>query len=435
MVCFFFILSHWDLLRLDVGHLLDDCVVNSLGDFIRDSDFFLIRNLVIDGVWYLICNNVWNRVSDNIWLKSAGDVRNLDFNFIWHLSLNGIRDLCDDFIWLKSLNFVGLVYVFSLGDLVWHLFGLNVWDLLSNLIFFSNVVSHIVDMIIIGRIWSIITTSDLSMVSLRLIVWFRLHAVTRVIGVLTNMSNINWNIPCSGFVLGLVEDLLLFSVRGLVRDDGDLSVFGLSDWSVGSLINGVVPGVGLSSVLSLVLDSVLGVEDGVVPDLVFLPVEHLVLVAVPGLRLISVVGHGVGPLEDLDFSPVSVFFLLPVEDFIVRLVGGVGHVLVVRLLVVAVDGSWLEGVPVVVVWSIVDFIGLGVPHLFFGLVSNFDLVVLGGERNLSCPDFLLMLGLDGVFDFVIDDFDVTELGCFTEFCVLVDVFVVNIFIPLYCGSS
>ena len=48
-----FILSHWDLLRGDVWDLLNDGVVHSLCGFIGYGDFFFIRDLVLNCVWYL----------------------------------------------------------------------------------------------------------------------------------------------------------------------------------------------------------------------------------------------------------------------------------------------------------------------------------------------------------------------------------------------
>ena len=238
------------------------------------------------------------------------------------------------------------------------------------------------------------------------------------------MCNINWNISGSCFVLSSVENLLLVSVSGLVGDDGDISVLGRSDCSVGGLVDGVEPGVLLGSVLSLMLNSVLGVEDGVVPGLFLFPVEHLVVVAVPGLGLISVVGDGVRSLKDLDFGSVAVLLLLSVEDFVVRLVGGEWHILVVGLRVVAVDSSWLERVPMVGVWSIVDLVIDSVSDLFFGSVFHLNLRELGGDWNLSGPDFDLLLGLNRVLDFVVDNFDVTELGLLTVLGVGVFVLVV-----------
>jgi len=80
------VLSDGNLLRDDVWHLLDDGVVNSLCNFIGDLEFFLIRDLVVDGVWNLLGDNIWDLVDDGVWNLSAGDIGDLNLNFVWNLS-------------------------------------------------------------------------------------------------------------------------------------------------------------------------------------------------------------------------------------------------------------------------------------------------------------------------------------------------------------
>ena len=113
------VLSHCNLLRGDVWHLLDDGVVNSLGDFIGYLEFFLIRDLVIDGVWNLLGGHKWYLVLDSVWHFSAGGVGDLEFDLIWNLSFNSVWDLSFNFIWLKSLNFVLFGDIGGDSNLVW----------------------------------------------------------------------------------------------------------------------------------------------------------------------------------------------------------------------------------------------------------------------------------------------------------------------------
>ena len=80
---------------------------------------------------------------------SAGCVGNLEFDLERYLSFNSVRNLRDDFIWLKIFDLIWLRYIISLGNLVWYLAGLNVWDLLCDLVFLSHVFSHVVDMSVI----------------------------------------------------------------------------------------------------------------------------------------------------------------------------------------------------------------------------------------------------------------------------------------------
>ena len=422
------VLSHGDLLGDDVWHLLDDGVVNSLGNFIWDGEFFLIWDLVVDGVWNLLGDNIWDFLLNGVWDLSAGDIWDLELNFEWNLSLNSVWDFSGDFIWLKGLNFVLFGNVVGSGDLVWDGGDVNDWNLLGDLVLLSHVFSDIVVVLIGGGVrgWVFSPLGPFASKSLRSSsAWFGFFTITRVVGVVSKDGSLDWDISGSGLVLGNIGDLLLISVGGLVVDDWNISGLDGGDWSVLSLVNSVVSGLFFSSVLSLVLNSVVGVEDGVVPGLLVSSVEDGVLVGVPGLWLVSVLGLRVGSLEDLDLGSVPVLFLLSVENFVVGLVGGEWNIVVVGLGVVSIDGSWLPGESSVVVGSILDFIGGGVPDLLFWSVLDLDLGELSGDWDLSGSDLGLGLGGDGVLDLVIDDFDVTESGLFAIFDVSVFPFLLS----------
>ena len=102
------VFSHGNLFGSDEWHLLDHSVVNSLGDFVGHFEFFLIWDLVVDGVWYFLGDNIWDLVGDSVRYLSAGGVWDLELDLEWHLSLDGVWDFTGDFIWLKSLNLIGL---------------------------------------------------------------------------------------------------------------------------------------------------------------------------------------------------------------------------------------------------------------------------------------------------------------------------------------
>ena len=130
--------------------------------------------------------------------------------------------------------------------------------------------------------------------------------------VFTDDLSLDWDISSAGLVLSSVGNSLLISESSLIGDNWDLTSLSGSDWDVFNVINSVVSGLRLSSVLSDMLDSDILVEDGVVSGLTFLSVENLVLVGVSGLWLISVGGDGVRSLKDFKLSSVSMFFLLSV---------------------------------------------------------------------------------------------------------------------------
>ena len=242
---------------------------------------------------------------------------------------------------------------------------------------------------------------------------------------LSDEDLVDWDISGSGLVFSHVGDVLFISVGSLVVDDGDISGLNGGHWSVLGLINSVVSRLFFSSILGLVLNSDVVVEDGVVSDFLIFSVENSVLVGVSGLWLVSVLGLGVGSLEDLDLGSVPVLFLLSVEDFVVSLVGGEWNIIPVSLGVVAVDESWLPSEPGVVVWSVLDLISGSVSDFLFWSVLDLDLGEFGGDWNLACSDFSLSLGLDGVLDLVVGDFDVSELGLFTVFGVRVFILVIS----------
>merc|ERR1719362_2277831 len=99
LVSFLLVLGDSDLAGDDVWNLLDDGVVDSLGGFVWDGDFLLIRDLVVDGVWDLLRDDVWDLVGDSVWHLSGGGVGDLNLNFVWDLSLNGVWDLSGDLNW------------------------------------------------------------------------------------------------------------------------------------------------------------------------------------------------------------------------------------------------------------------------------------------------------------------------------------------------
>ena len=141
------VLGHWNLLRGDVWHLLDDGVVNSLGNFVWDFEDFFIRDLVVDGVWDLLSDNIWDLVGDSVWNFPAGGVGDLNFDFIWHLSGDGVWNLLGNFIWLKGLDLVLLSHVVGSCNLVWGGDRLDNWYLLGNLVLLGHVFG---DSVVVG---------------------------------------------------------------------------------------------------------------------------------------------------------------------------------------------------------------------------------------------------------------------------------------------
>jgi len=422
VVCLFFILSHWYLLACDEWHLLDDSVVNSLGDIVGHFKFFLIGDLIVDSVWDLLCGDEWNLVSNGVGYLSAGDVGNFEFDLEWHLSINSIRHLTFDCKWLKRLNIVCFLGVCSNGDLVWDFSDVNLWDLLGDFVRLTHIVGDWVSVVVIGgvvglvTILGVITASAVSVsvsMSMSSWCWVGFFSITRVIGVEASLISLHWDVSGPGFVLGDVGNVFLISVGCFVGDEWNVSVLLSDDCSVLGVSLSVVSGFALSSILGLVLNSVLRVEDGVVASLLFFPVANIVLIGIPCLGFISVLSFRVGSGEGLKLSSVPVFFLLSVLNGVVSLISGEWHISVVGLLIGAVFGSWLEGVSAVLVWSVLDLVVGGVPHLLVSSVLGLRLAELGGDRDLSGPDFLLVLVINGVLDLIVMDFDVTEPGLLT----------------------
>ena len=239
--------------------------------------------------------------------------------------------------------------------------------------------------------------------------------VTRVIGVMSNFLSLDWNISGPGLVLSSVLDLLLVSVGGLVGDDGNISVLGSGHGLVLGLLDGVVSGLSLSLVLSLELDANVGVEDSLVSSLGLSSVEDFVLVGVSSLWDIIIDGLGVGSLSDGDLVSVSVFLFLSVLNVAASLVVGDWNILVMGLLVVSVLESGDKLVPDKVLLMLKDLVVGGESLFFVCLVFCLCLLVLIRNWDLSAPYFGLDLGVDGIFDFIVFDFDVSE---FVGFAVL-----------------
>ena len=148
------VLSDSNLAGDDVWNSLDDGVVDSLGGFVWDGDFLLNWYLVVDSVWNLGGDDVWDAVGNSVWDLSGGLVWDLNLNLVWNLSLNSVLDFSCNLNWLKSGDFVLLSDVLGLSKLVWNLLSGHNWDLLGDLVFFSDVFSDSENGSIIRRISS-----------------------------------------------------------------------------------------------------------------------------------------------------------------------------------------------------------------------------------------------------------------------------------------
>ena len=355
--------------------------------------------------------------------------------------------------------------VISLGNLVWNLLDGHDWNLFGNLVLFSHVFSDSVGVGVIRGVSSsefsvvtdlspsVVKTTSKSLESLEStkleavseekevstsssgssgvssglssggigsiscsltiskllgredLFWLRFDTITRVIGVETGDFSLNWDVSGSGLVLNFISDGLLISEGSFVGNDWNFTGLGSGDGLVLDFIDGVDTGLLLNSVLSLVLNSHVLIEDGVVSGLSLLSVENGVLVGVTSLWLLSVLSDGVRSLEDLDLVSVSVLFFLSVEDLVVSFIRGEWNISVLGLDVVSVGYSWLKGVAEVVVVSVLDFIGFGVSEFLLRLILDLNVIAGGLDWDLSCSDFLLGSGLDTILDFVIEDFD------------------------------
>ena len=240
------------------------------------------------------------------------------------------------------------------------------------------------------------------------LLWFRFDTITRVIGVVTNHLSLDWNVSGTGLVLSGVGDGLLISVGSFVGDHWNFTGLNGDDWLVLDFINGVNASLLLNSVLGLVLNSSVLVEDGVVSGLSLLSVEHGVLVGVAGLWLISVMSDGVRSLKDLNLVSVSVLLFFSVKDLVMSLIGGEWDISVFGLDIVAVGNSWFPGVAEVLVVSVLDLESLGVSEFLLWPVFGLSVVASGANWDLSSSDFSFCLGLDAILDFIIEDLDVSE---------------------------
>ena len=237
---------------------------------------------------------------------------------------------------------------------------------------------------------------------------------------------LDWDISGPGLVLKHVLYLFIISVGGLVANDWNLSCLNGFDWSICSLIQSVVPGLFFGSVCSLVLSSVLGIKDRVVPGFLLLSVINRVLGGISSFCLVSVFCLRVSSIFGSDIGSVPVLFLISVFDFVVSLVAGEWNISVLGLGIVSVLNSRLPGESRVVVRSVLDLIGFCVSDLLLFLIFHLDVFVLSGDWDLSGPDFFLSLVLDSIFNLVIDDLDIVEYCFSTEF----GVFMWEILCPL-----
>ena len=158
------------------------------------------------------------------------------------------------------------------------------------------------------------------------------------------------------------------------------------------------------------LNSVLGIEDGLVPDLLIFSVKNIVLVLVSDFFLISVESLRVLSLEIFNVGIVPVLFFISVEDFVVSFVGGEWDIIPLGLSVVSEHCSWLPGESRVVIWPVVDLIGFSLSDLLLWLVLDLNLFVLSGDWDLLGSNFLINSSFDGVVDFLIKDLNIVVDG-------------------------
>ena len=243
--------------------------------------------------------------------------------------------------------------------------------------------------------------------------WIRFDAISRIVGGVASDSSFNWNISGTGLELSDVIDDFIVSVSSLVSNDWDLTSLSCYFSLVLSFVDGVESSLSLGSVLGLVLNSNMLIENCLVSCFSLLCVKNLVFVGEAGLWLISVVSDRVGSLEDLDLSSVSVLFLLLIKDFVVSLVGDIWNIFPVGLSVVSIDLNWLPSVSVVVVWSVLDFVLGCVSDLSVGSVLGLIVSASGGNWDLSGSDFSLSFGENVVLNFIVVELDISEFDFFT----------------------
>ena len=242
----------------------------------------------------------------------------------------------------------------------------------------------------------------------------------------------DWDISGAGLIFGDVFDYFIISVGSLVGNLWDRASLSCDGSLVLSLINGVVSSFRLSSVLGLVLNSHMLIENCLVSCFSFFCVNDCVLVGVAGLWLISVMSDRVRSFEDLDLSSVSVLFLLLVKDIVVSLVSDIWNIFPVSLSVVSVDLNWLPSVSVVVVWSVLDFVLGCVSNLSVSSVLGLIMSASSGHWNLSGSDFSLGFCLNVVLNFIVGEFNVSELDFLTTLDVSV---IVSSIVASRCKAS
>ena len=236
----------------------------------------------------------------------------------------------------------------------------------------------------------------------------RFNAISRIVRGVASDGSLDWDISGTGLELSDVFDLFIISVGSLVGDDWNLTSLSCDLSLVLSLVDSVESSLSLSSVLGLVLNSHVLIENCLVSCFSFLSVKDLVLVGETGLWLISVVSDSVISLEDLDLSSVSVLFLLLILDCVVSLVGDIWDIFPVSLGIVSEDLNWLPGVSVVVVWSVLDLVLGGISHLSVSSVLGLVMSASSGDWDLSGSDFSLNFGENVVFNLIVVELDVSE---------------------------
>ena len=175
------------------------------------------------------------------------------------------------------------------------------------------------------------------------------------------------------------------------------------------MVFSIIPGLLLGSVLSLLLNSVVCFEHGVVSDLFFSLVEDFVLVGVSNLNLLFVGSLTVWSGQVVNLGPPSVLFLLSVENVVDGLIGYDWDISVVGLGVGVIDGPWHFFVLGEMIDSVEGLVLSGVPLLILGSVLSLRLSMGVRNFNLSCPDFDLNLVCNLVFGLVIGHWDINNL--------------------------
>lgn len=238
--------------------------------------------------------------------------------------------------------------------------------------------------------------------------WFGFNTITRVIRFVSINICCYGHISSSDVVLSLVDGLIFLSEGSLVYDDWHVSVQDLGLSSVLSVVFGVKPGLSLGSVVSLLLNSVVSFEHGVISDLFFGLVKDFVFVGVPNLNLLVVGGLRVWSHQVVNFGPPPVLFLFSVENIVVGLVRNDWDVSVVSLGVRVVDGPWNFFVLCEMLDSVEGLVFGGVPLLILSSVLSFRLSVSVRKWDLPCSDLNLNLVCNLVFGLVIGHWNIND---------------------------